>query len=219
MSILSKETCLHFAKVGAPHQTVKPHYTTPITHALSLEECIDLLTEREETNTHQSLLSRLVLESHRLEERLSSPPPLPLPLAERISEPPTTIHIPPPIPDHIHFRKTKLLLRIKEIGPLLEATKVRLEPLFIRLNEEDDKEESGLAVRVPLEIRNKLWIWHRRLEDLYEDLDTLGHRLTNAEWRKLKGALKRIGKVSFKDLNNRLAEICTELLELEITLP
>ena len=102
---------------------------------------------------------------------------------------------------------------------MISATITRLEPLFRLLNEEDAREDSGHAARVPEDVRTELWIWYYRLEDLDADLKNLGHRFHNSEWRKLKGALKQIGKVSFTGLAHRLPDICMELADLKITLP
>ena len=165
---------------------------------------------------HQTLLAQLFHKSKLLDRITDAPAPLPL--VERLSTPPLP-HIPPPIPDTLHFHKTKILSRIKEHMPLLEATKIRLEPLFTKLNKEDDNEHYGFAVRVPRDVQDTLWSWYSCLEELYADLEVIGYKLTNAEWRKLKGALKHISKVDFTQLNTRLPDICNELVALSITLP
>lgn len=72
---------------------------------------------------------------------------------------------------------------------------------------------------MPLEVRDNIWRWFSKLQDLNAELETIGHKLTNAEWRGLKGVLKKIGKVSFTEMKGRLPEICTELEQLKITLP
>ena len=143
----------------------------------------------------------------------------PLPLKDCITFTSPPVHIPPPLSEELQFHKIKLLLQIKEFRSLLETTTIHLQPLFTKLNEVDAEEDQGYAAKVFLEHRECLWGWYNHLEDLYENLDKEGHKLTNAEWRKLKGALKRIGKVSFEDLQNRFSDICAELVELEITLP
>ena len=212
----SKELCLKFKRAGAPVPTIQPRWYTVQTPILSTEEQLELLQLREERKEQQTLLSRLTLERRRLEDRITDPP---LPLIECISDSPSDIHIPPPIPQKLHFHKSKILNCIKEIFPLLEATKTHLEPLFKKLNEMDCEEEIGHAVKVPKEKRDKLWKWYNCFEDLYENLEELGHKLTQKEWRELKGALKRIGRVSFLELDNRLSEICKELVNLNITFP
>ena len=102
---------------------------------------------------------------------------------------------------------------------MLLVTVTRLEPIFQRLKDEDLYQDSGHAARVSESTRDELWKWFDRLQDLCDDLKNLGRLLTNAEWRNLKGALKRIGKVSFEKLDSRLPEICLELAQLNITLP
>src|SRR5579875_1313694 len=214
---LTKETRLKFAKVGAPRYTKYPPPHTPFHHTpLSPEEWAVIRAEREEDYARQSLLSRLTIQKLKLEDRLSDPP---VPLINRITAPSPDIHIPPPIPNTLHFRKTKILLRIEEFRPLLLATLVRLEPVFKILDKEDLNEDLGLAARVSPEVRDNIWGWFLQLQDINENLDTIGHKLTNAEWRGLKGALKKIGRVSFEEVKSRLPDICNELAELNITLP
>ena len=91
---------------------------------------------------------------------------------------------------------------------MLEATKVRLDPLFDKLNEDDKREDQGLTARVPSDVKDNLWSWWSQVQDWYADLDTQGHDLTNAQWRELKGAFKRIGKVKFTNLDERFLDIC-----------
>ena len=105
--ILTPETKQKFAKVGAPRKTIKPKWFHPYSHPLSLQEQMELLAEREEQATNQTLLAQLVFEKQHLKDRISSPPP---PLIERLSSPsPPKIHIPPPIPADMHFKQTKIL--------------------------------------------------------------------------------------------------------------
>ena len=215
---LTKETCSKFAKVGAPQVTKYPQLPPKVPHSsLSPEEWAEIKAEREADYASQSLLSRLTIQKLKLEDRLSDPP---VPLIDRISTPTyKEYHIPPPIPKSLHFHKTKLLLRIEEFRPLLLATLTRVGPFFSILNLEDKKEALGMTAGIPLEVREQLWVWANRLEYLYSNLETEGHKLTNAEWRKLKKACKEIGRVSFEKLKDRLPDISTKLAELEITLP
>lgn len=209
----SKAIRTKYVDFGKPRKVVKPKNKKVVTHPLTLEERLEIRKEVETETAERSLLSRLTLERRKLLLEDDLPP---LPLIERISAP--EYQPPAPLPN-IDFHKTKILKRIKEFEPLLEATKARVDPLFKKLQEDDDDEHLGIAGRVPLDDRNILWKWFNRLDSLYSTLDTRGHELTNHEWRDLKGALKRIGKVSFKDLDSRLTEICKELVKLNITLP
>ncbi|THU76158.1 hypothetical protein K435DRAFT_903017 [Dendrothele bispora CBS 962.96] len=69
-------------------------------------------------------------------------------------------------------------------------------------------EDLGLPVKVPGEVRERLWSWWNALNDLYYEFEERGHSLTNKEWRILKGALKSIAKISLSNLNDRLLDIC-----------
>ncbi|THU75335.1 hypothetical protein K435DRAFT_771627 [Dendrothele bispora CBS 962.96] len=154
------------------------------------------------------------MERTQLESQLSKPP-----LIDRIdiSPPPYTPYaIPPPLPTCIHFRKTKILHCIKEYRVLFDPVINRLYPLFQKLNEDDRNEDLGLPVKVPGEVRERLWSWWNALNDLYYDFEERGHSLTNKEWRILKGALKSIGKISLSNLNDRLLDICSELEALDL---
>ena len=102
---------------------------------------------------------------------------------------------------------------------MLQPVKVRLDPLFTKLNQVEEEEHLGHAVRVPREVRDVLWSWWNDFEDLYEALEDKGHKLTNKQWRNLKGALKKIGGVSLEGLSHRLEDICKELAGLNITFP
>ena len=80
---------------------------------------MELLNLKEEETTHQTLLAQLFHKSKLLDRITDAPAPLPL--VECLSTPPLP-HIPPPIPNTLHFHKTKILSHIKEHMPLLEAT-------------------------------------------------------------------------------------------------
>ena len=180
-----------------------------IANSRSLAERISLMNKcATQEAAEKSLLKCLEEPKKSLEERLAEAREG-MPLIDHISR----------IPGDAKFRKTKILLRIKEFEPILEATKICLDPLFEKLNKEEKAEAIGDAVRVSERIRNELWTWWDQFQDIYMDLDTIGHRYTNKQWRELKGVLKRIGKIPFDNLDSRLAEICNELVELKPTFP
>ncbi|KAE9384959.1 hypothetical protein BT96DRAFT_1093715 [Gymnopus androsaceus JB14] len=216
----SKANKAKFSHVGAPRYQKHPvtfdlSYMPPLT----LEQRLELASYHQEERETLSLLSRLTMEKRSLEDRLSDPP---IPLIDRISDPPASsspIQIPPPIPKNLKFRKSKLLLRIEELKPNLVATIIRLQPIVAKLNAEAEKQKLGLPITVSPKVGIKLWDCFQRLEKLEEKLDTIGHTMTNAQWRGLSGALKKIGRVSFVNLADRFPEVCKELDDLDITLP
>ena len=96
----------------------------------------------------KSLLKCLEEPKKSLEERLAEAREG-MPLIDHISR----------IPGDAKFCKTKILLCIKEFEPILEATKIYLDPLFEKLNKEEKAEAVGGAVKVSERIRNELWTW------------------------------------------------------------
>jgi hypothetical protein len=166
--------------------------------------------------SEMSLLNRLTKERKSLEDRISSS----IPLLDRIipSEPklPT---LSPPIPNTLHFKQTKKILRIDEFQNVIRPTLDRLEPVFQALQKRVDSlilpQEKSVE-----EVKNDpIWEWFNRLQVIERDIEEIGHKFTNSDWRKLKGACRRIKNVSFSNLATRLTEIREELLSLDITLP
>jgi len=216
--IIHRATRQKFARVGAPRRITIPSQLPPKICPLTLEERISFSNYHEEERNTLSLLSRLTQEKSKLEDRITNSP---TPLADRITDPLPfpSIHIPPPIPSEIKFRKEKFLCRIKEFRPMVLATINRYLPLFDLLNEDDEMEWTGESFRVPHDTRNELWRWFLELQRFEMDMNSVGHTLTHAQWRQLKRELKRLGKFELKSLNSQLPEICTALMALDITLP
>lgn len=216
----SKETRLKFAKVGRPDRCWKcfPYkcicYDYPrAKNRHTPEETLILQNESRLDVKRLGRLASLVA----LRDRISSPPPSPspsIPLVDRLAPPP--VHIPPPIPDNMHFRKTKLLNRIKEFYVMMNATRTRLDPIAEKLNEDELRQYDELEVKVPQDIRDKVWMILEEFNRYYEDLETLGHRMTNKNWRKLRVAVKTIGAVSFTNLDDNLLTVCNNLLARDI---
>ena len=102
---------------------------------------------------------------------------------------------------------------------MLSATLTCLDPIFKKLMEDEDQAHSGQSFLVPVDVKDNLWEWFNHLQELTENFDSIDCTLHEKEFRHLKGALKCIGKVSFKGLSSRLLEICIELDSLKITLP
>ena len=100
---------------------------------------------------------------------------------------------------------------------MIDAVMGRLAPLVTKLNDEDAREDLNLSTRVDPEVRQKLWVMYNSLQDVYEEYDTKGKEWYHKKWRRLIGALKRIGKVSFERLEERFPEICNELVALNLT--
>lgn len=64
-------------------------------------------------------------------------------------------------------------------------------------------------------MHDQLW-WFWNDFQLVVDSNVVKHMLTNAQWRKLRGVAKRVGKVDFKDLEIRLEIICKALDDLHL---
>ncbi|KAL7279395.1 hypothetical protein ACG7TL_007236 [Trametes sanguinea] len=120
---------------------------------------------------------------------------------------------PPPLIDRIsdlnlHFRKTKILSRIKEFENLFVPTVERLTPLIKKALADD---------RISEDVKMRFNVWGKEFNELWVDLDNRGHKLTNKEWRILKRQLKAIGQISFANLEQRLPEICQEIDALNLS--
>ena len=195
----------------------KPHTAKVISPNITSEELAEIQQEYQQHVADKSLLSRLLTEYRQLEDRISNPPP---PLIERIAE--RDEYKPPaPLSKDINFHKTKILKRIKEFKPVLAVTLERLDPIFLAFEDDDEREEQGIAPRVPKATRDALWKWQQRLEEIFTNLekDEVGHHIGNKNWRVLGGICKKIGTVSVKDSEKRLVEISNDLLSKKITIP
>ena len=213
-----KDTCIKWSNTFVPRKAPKPFHEKVRTRTFTPEELEFFREDWLLRVAEMNLKSQFAAEERRREQlinRISDPTP---PLIDRIA--PRNEYVPTAPPEkELKFHKTKILARIKEFEPVLEATKTRLDPFFFALRHEDSREDLGLSFSVPAEVRTELWGWWDRFQVLYDELRTLGHDLTNAQWRQLGGAIKRIGRVSFEDLDNRIPEISQKLADLKITLP
>ncbi|KAJ3739624.1 hypothetical protein EV360DRAFT_76828 [Lentinula raphanica] len=240
---IPKDKRKKYDHVGRPCYTKIPIYAPVHTHKLTLLQRLQI------SISHKKYLAKLrkrhlkYIEQERLMNRLHN-----LPSQDYDTSPthkffPDPVYVPPPpIPSDLHFQRSPtlaqrleepsqltpldtypkqdaVLKRIKEFEGVLQATKIRLEPVFRELNSEEYKEYNGQAFRISNQDRNSLWGWYNDLEDLYQDLDKRGHQLSNKNWREIKGICTKIGKVNFQSLYTRLPEICKELLDLNIVLP
>ena len=172
-------------------------------------------------------LSELVQQRHLL-DRISDAPP---PLADRIEPREPTYEPPAPLPatfvDNkgkerpLNFHKTKNLKRLQEFEVMLTATHLRLQPVFEKLQLEDQvqRDENVNTYRVAEGDRAKLWKWWQDFQDLIDCWEEWGHKAKPTQWRRLKGALTAIGKVKFHNLNLRLPTIVTELIHANIRIP
>lgn len=205
-----------YSNLCAPRKVYRPRTTRLRTQPLTLQDRMEIVEDAKTRASERSLLSRLTIEKRRLIDRITDPPPT-LDTAE--PSPRHEYQPPAPIPSDIHFRKTKIQLRIEEFKPMIRATLDRLDPLFLKLDRVDGLEDKGLRLRITEDDRKELWYWYCNLQDLYNEIDEKGHRFTAKHWRQLAGVLKRIGKVSFNDLSDRWVDICKELVEMKIRLP
>ncbi|KAH9885625.1 hypothetical protein C8Q73DRAFT_749182 [Cubamyces lactineus] len=113
-----------------------------------------------------------------------------------------------PVPSNLHFRKTKILYRIKEYEKLFEPTVERLTP-FVKKALSDDRISEAMKARINT--------WGKEFNDLWVNFNAWADKLTNKEWRILKKQLKAIGRISFENLNQRLPEISKEIDALNLS--
>ncbi|KAJ3577041.1 hypothetical protein NP233_g61 [Leucocoprinus birnbaumii] len=159
---ISSDTRRKFKDAGKVRKVFKPPKPEPIqTPTFSPERLQEIQQEHKEHLSSLPLLARLTSERKCLVDRLSDPP---LPLIQRIE--PHPYHIPPPIPNTLHFHQTKKLLRIKEFKELVEPTFDRIRPFFDKLTNEA-KWGGGD------EHFNPIFDWFYRLEDIVFEMDTI----------------------------------------------
>lgn len=198
-----------YKNVGKPRRVQQPSQQRLIHRVLTPEEYAEIAQEYDKEMVLKRLFSELTLEKRKLEDRISSPPK---PLAERIASP-EPYEEPKPLPKEIKFRKTKIIKRIDEFNNVFTAVHTRLAPLFKRLKVEDENKHYGLPERVDFDRRNRLWGFFKQIEEGLEN-KSIQHELTNAQWRRIRGAMKRVGKVKLDDLEENLEEICRQLDEI-----
>ena len=187
-------------------------------------------------NTYKSLSERLLLNQERTNEKslaerlsLNQESTTAKPLVERLKPAPYTndpilkclemgphtfqvgVYTFTTCPPDLYFCKTKKLLHIKEYKELLEPTLDHISLFFTKMSENKSWAENPQY--------DSLWKWFNRLQGVIIELDKIGHKLTAKEWRVLKGACKHLKNVDFSKPATRVPEICTALLELNITIP
>lgn len=207
---------MKYKDIGARRPIPKPKTETHKSRPLSVEERQQIVADWAVEVAEKALLSKLICKKRSLEKRIAARS-----LEERISNPPPSTHNEPEIKtpslEGLHFRKSKYIARVKEVRPVFDTVFQRLDPLFNKLQEEDKREDDGLQARVDRDTRNKLWEMFDTLQELYENFEEDGTHWNAKKWRRLLGALKRFKRVSFESLNDRLPEICKQIVELELT--
>ena len=213
---VSPEVRRKYADVCKPRKVYKPDERPLVSRILSDEEYAEIRQEQEQHLADRDLLSRLLVKSRKLEDRLTTPPP---PLIERLAPRTPAYEAPAPLPKQVKFRKHKIFKRIEEYKGLVDPTITRLKPFFAKLNER--MEGPGTSVEKMAEDKRlePIWNWYNRLAEIRDIITEEGHEFGVSAWRQLKGACKRIGKVSFENLDSRLDEICNELIAMDIQVP
>ena len=144
--------------------------------------------EKEEKKNADSLLQRIQWQEHRKMN--------PLPLAQRLG--------PPPIPDKLRFRKTKIINREKEYAFLFEGTAKtvgRFERL-LKKNRNVKLQEGQI---------NDIDQLLRRFYESKDSISSRCDRFTNKQWREIKRDMKRIGTVKFGDSDEEWKQACAEM--------
>lgn len=209
----TKEVRDKYKGMFKPNKVPKPKSNKVNIRPLTLQERMEIQEEAVEETATRTLLSRLMDEKKKLEDRITTPPP---PLIERI-EPQAYEPEIKPLDPKLHFDKNHIVTRRQEFGPIFEATKSRFNILAGILQEEDEAEKLGLHTSVPKEVRDTLWRLQQRFEDAYEMFHDKP-RWNDRKWRDLRGAMRRFGHVKFHAPKTRRVEICNKLVELNITI-
>ncbi|KAF7797200.1 hypothetical protein EIP86_008392, partial [Pleurotus ostreatoroseus] len=205
-----------YADVCKPCKVYKPDERPLVSRILSVEEYAKIRQEQAQHLADRDLLSRLLVKSRKLEDRLTTPPP---PLIERLAPRTPAYEAPAPLLKQVKFRKHKIFKRIEGYKGLVDPTITRLKPFFAKLNER--MEGPGTSVKKMAEDKRlePIWNWYNQLAEIKDIITGEGHEFRVSAWRQLKGACKRIGKVSFENLDSRLDEICNELIVMDIQVP
>ena len=210
----SKDIREKYKDLGAPRRYPKPKFNKHKPRTLTEEERKQLLQEAEARAQENALASKLFFEKQKLKQK-SLLERISIPLEQRITG--ADYEYKPVDLSNLHFTKNAYLKRLSEVAVMIDAVMGRLAPLVTKLNDEDAREDLNLSTRVDPEVRQKLWVMYNSLQDVYEEYDTKGKEWYHKKWRRLIGALKRIGKVSFERLEERFPEICNELVALNLT--
>ncbi|KAF7793303.1 hypothetical protein EIP86_004415 [Pleurotus ostreatoroseus] len=181
-----------------PRKVYKPDERPLVLRILSNEEYAQIQQEQAEHFAERDLLLRLLIKSRKLEDQLTTPPP---PLIERLASRTPAYEAPAPIPKQVKFRKHKIFKRIEEYKGLVDPTITHLKPFFAKLNER--MEGPGTSVEKMAEDKRlePIWNWYNWLAEIRDIITEEGHEFGVSAWRQLKGACKRIGKVSFENLD------------------
>ena len=211
---ITPATRRQFKDVGKPRKPYNPGERPLVQRILSKEEYAEINKEFEEHVADRDLLSRLLVEKRKLEDRLTTPPP---PLIERVAPP--AYQAPAPIPKKLKFRKQKIFKRIEEYRALVNPTITRLNPVMAKLNERMAGPGTSVEKTAEDNRLEPVWKMYNRLQEIRDIMTEEGHNFGASDWRKLKGACKRIGKVSFENLDERIDEICNTLIAMDLTIP
>lgn len=211
---ISKETRDRYKDVCKRRPAYKPKREVVKTHAADPE----IMRQGDEDIARLGLLSRLLTEKRKLEDRISNPPPL----IERLATPPP-VFVPPPvvIPKDAFFKKEYINRRVQEVRPILEAVKERFDPWVMNLSFFEGVHYHTGIPGLSDEVLDKVWDTWKNFEDVYENFDKKpGHRWTNATWRGIIGACKRMGRVSvdWKEVSD-IVDTCNKLAEMDLTFP
>ena len=208
----SKAIRAKYTNLGKPRKVYNPphipHRYTPMT----LEERIQNKEDYVQHIAERTLLSRLVSERNRLDRPDQSPITV---------DPEDVVTFTPevkPLDPDVHFKKSKIMKRVDETRPLFEATKKRFQPLLDLLDEDDDRRDEGEEQLCPNEVRSKLWDVYEDFQKCFNQFDTQDRqRWEHKKWRCVIGAMKRFSRFKMESLKENYVEICTKLVELNLT--
>lgn len=190
----------------------EPH-SNPLTQeerdAIFIDSILDAIKKREDHEHLQAQRLADRIEQRSLLERME----VPVPHREDV---PVEIK---PLPQDLNFKKTKIIARHSEYATIWRSATGRLEPFIIRFENEErrlGRREDGSYKEDSEEIRrykairgmlDKIWDWGGRLTG-YEP------KLSNKQWRLLKGDFKSLGRIDLKEPERRWMYITKSLEDL-----
>ena len=102
---------------------------------------------------------------------------------------------------------------------MVNPTVARLNPVMAKLNERMAGPGTSVEKTAEDNRLEPVWKMYNRLQEIRDIMTEEGHNFGASDWRKLKGACKRIGKVSFDNLDERIDEICNTLVAMDLIVP
>ena len=196
----------HLRNIGRVKRQRYAPYRPPVARH-DPEYTAQCMEEFMEHTAYLRRVSELVMERRRLDQlgnlanRISNVKISDTPLIDRVEKP---AYVPPkPVPS-IDFKKLKYQKRQQELGPVIDATRDRIE-IFKKY-----------ATRRKVELKHDevIELFLRRFDDFYDTFEKMAQKYTNKQWRLIKRDVKAVKRIPLHDLAGRWEDVCSEFAGL-----